>query len=110
MGQTIEANAILSQHVAARATFLRHNGGSAWFPHRLNEEGEVRCPVCGVGLKEIKARHGAYEDLPDLQCRYWICERSGVTFFGDAEGLAFVSHSQGVLNLAVEEKKDGATF
>jgi hypothetical protein len=62
--------------------------------------------VCGVGMVELKARHGAYENLPELQCKYWLCERSGFTFFGDADGMWFVSPSQWLANLASEGKED----
>jgi hypothetical protein len=97
MGQTIEANPILlQQHKAARV--------SAWLPYRLNKRGQVPCPVCGVGMVELKPKVHAWTN-PELACRYFLCERSGVAFFGDAEEISFVSYSQGVLNLEMDEKQ-----
>lgn len=90
-----------------KARFSRRN--SAWFRAKRNDAGRIMCPVCGFGMEEIKARHGAYENFPELQCKYFLCEQSGFTFFGDDEELAFVSESQGLLNLAQEES-DGGSF
>lgn len=89
----------------AKRTFSRRNSGSGWLDFRENAEGAVQCPVCGVGMEELRANHGPYENLPELQCRYFFCERSGVAFFGDGDGLAFVSRSQGLLNLASEDSR-----
>lgn len=99
---------ILLQHSEARKTFLRRKGGWDWLPYRLNDAGQVRCPVCGVGMLELKPRVHPWT-RPEGGCRYWLCERSGVTFFGDADGIDFVSYSQGLLNLAQEES-DGGSF
>src|SRR6266704_4013622 len=93
--------AILLMHVQWKRTYSRRNLG--WLDYRLNKEGEVLCPVCSVGMVELRAVHAAYENCPELQCRYFFCQRSGITFFGDEEGLSFVSYSQGILNLAREE-------
>src|SRR5260370_20618592 len=53
-------------------------------------------------MAEVEVRHVCYEACLVLWCKYFLCHRSGVTLFGDEEGLDFVSYSQGLLNLAKE--------
>jgi len=54
------------------------------YEFHVNGRGEVACPACGAGM----ARAEKQEHLAS----HYVCPRSGLAFYGDAEGISLCLH------------------
>jgi hypothetical protein len=62
----------------------RRLGKQHSFRFTETETGEVKCPLCFWPMVEL--------DIVPQRSRHWLCEKAGLVFFGDEDGISVCFH------------------